>query len=32
MKKKYKEKFPQDTIRDIRDFLSNINVLLREQS
>ena len=27
MKKKYKEKFPQDTIRDIRDFLSNINLL-----
>ena len=32
MKKKYKDRFPQETIRDIRNFLSNIGVLLREQS
>lgn len=32
MKKKYKDRFPQETICDIRNFLSNIGILLREQS
>lgn len=32
MKKKYKDKFPQDTIREIRNFLYSTGVLLREQS
>lgn len=32
MKKKYKDKLPQETIREIRNFLSSTGVLLREQS
>ena len=32
MKKKYKDRFPQETIHEIRDFLANMGILLREQS
>lgn len=32
MKKKYKDKLPQETIKEIRNFLTSTGVLLREQS
>lgn len=32
MKKKYKDKLPQETIKEIRNFLSSTGMLLREQS
>lgn len=32
MKKKYKDRIPQDTIGEIRNFLSSVGALLREQS